>query len=89
MANLVFQFESPKPVAKLVGIMSAAKASASSEVCLNLKVSSAPGAGGAPPFAGLAAAEAAAAAGIGFFGAGADAADGPPSPPAAAGVFLA
>ena len=48
-ASLVFQFASEKSATIAVGIKSAARASASSDVCLNLKDSSAafPGAGAA------------------------------------------
>jgi hypothetical protein len=46
---------SPRSVKIEAGINSAARASASSGVCLNLKVSSTPGAAGAALLAGLAA----------------------------------
>lgn len=42
-ANLVFQFASPRSVRMDAGMRSAARASESSGVCLNLKVSNAPG----------------------------------------------
>ena len=85
-ASRTFQLESPRSVTNLAGMSSAASASASSGVCLYLKVSKVPGAGAAPPLEGFEAA--AAAAGGSFFGAGAAAGALPPSPPGAAG-FLA
>ena len=67
----------------LDGMRSAASASASSGVCLYLKVSKAPGAGGAAPFEGFDAG--ATDAGTVFFTAGAEVALGPDAP--AAGFF--
>lgn len=66
-ANRVFQFASPKSVKMDAVIKSAAKVSASSGVCLYLKLSKAPGAAGAADFAGLALV-----AGGGFLGGGAE-----------------
>ena len=89
-AKRFFQLESPRSVANFAGISSAASASASSGVCLYLKVSSAPGPGAAPPFAGFDVA--AAAAGGSFFGAGAETAGallGALLPSPATGGFLA
>lgn len=84
VAKRVFQFESPRPVANSAGIMSAARASASSGVCLNLKVSNDPWAGGAPPFAGLAAAAGTIFLTCGAAAAGAEGAGLPESPPSEA-----
>lgn len=52
-ASRTFQFESPRSVAYWAGIISAARASASSGVCLNLKESKAPGAAGGGALPGL------------------------------------
>lgn len=71
-ANRVFQLESARSVANLAGIISAASDSASSGVCLNLTVSSAPGASGAAALLDLLEAGG----GTTFFTGGADAAGG-------------
>lgn len=66
-ASLVFQLASPKSVIMDVGIRSEARASASSGVCLYLKVSNTPGPAGAADLDGFVFV-----AGGSFFGAGAE-----------------
>src|SRR5258708_18873648 len=87
-ASRVFQFASPRSVIKLAGISSVASASASSGVCLYLKLSRPPAGAGAPPFPGFddvaAAAAAAAASAGGFFPV-----DGAVAPGGALAAFLA
>lgn len=84
-ARRVFQLASAKSVARFDGISSAARASASSGVCLYLNVSRPPGGGAAPPLDGL---EGAAAGGSFLTAGAADCVLEPEAAPAAAG-FLA